>query len=144
VKSRADILVHDDAFLLGIARYAPSKAHRPVLQFALAALIADRTIERVVDQQEFHRRFLCGKRLLRARLHHHAVHALRSAGRHWLRRTLDFHQAHAAISRNREALVIAETRDHNIVFVRHVDQQATRLGFDLLTVDGDFDVIAHC
>ena len=33
-----------------------AEAHRQVLQLALAALVADRAVERMVDQQEFHRR----------------------------------------------------------------------------------------
>ena len=39
-----------------------AEAERQVLQLALAALVADRAVERMVDQQEFHRRLLRGDR----------------------------------------------------------------------------------
>ncbi len=51
---RADIFVFDRALVLGIARSIDAIAHRLILQVAFAALIADRAIERMVDQQEFH------------------------------------------------------------------------------------------
>ena len=40
-----------------IARTAHAERHRLILQIALAALIADRAIERMIDQQEFHHAF---------------------------------------------------------------------------------------
>src|SRR5205807_3427594 len=60
---RAQIFVLDRALVLGEARGVDAIAHRLVLQIALAALVADRTIQRVVDQQKFHHAF--------ARLLHH-------------------------------------------------------------------------
>src|SRR3546814_7062567 len=39
---------------------AAAIGHRLILQIALAALIADRAIERMVDQQEFHHAFARG------------------------------------------------------------------------------------
>src|SRR5690606_19243062 len=48
---RTEVLVLHDALLLGIARYAPAEAEREILQLALAALVADRAVERMVDQQ---------------------------------------------------------------------------------------------
>ena len=47
-----------DALALVVARDVAPEAHRQVLQLALAALIADRAVERVVDEQELHRRAL--------------------------------------------------------------------------------------
>ena len=86
--------------------------HRLVLQIALTALIADRAIERMVDQQEFHHAFA-------GVLHHLAVGAdfLAVGGgqcatclRFW-RPRLHFDQAHAAIAGDRQPLMIAEPRD---------------------------------
>ena len=51
---RADIFVLDRALVLAVARGVDAIGHRLILQVALAALIADRAIERMVDQQEFH------------------------------------------------------------------------------------------
>ncbi len=54
---RTDILVFDGALVFLIARGVDAEGHRLVLQVAFAALVADRAIERVVDQQEFHYAF---------------------------------------------------------------------------------------
>ncbi len=84
---------------------------RLVLQVALAALIADRAIERVVDQQEFHHAFARG-------LDHRAVGAdvliigggQRARCLRLGRPRLHLDQAHAAIARDAEALMVTETR----------------------------------
>ena len=51
---RAEILVAHRALVLVIAAAVEAIGHRLVLQIALAALVADRAIERMVDQQELH------------------------------------------------------------------------------------------
>ena len=43
-----------DALALVVARDVAAEAHRQVLQLALPALIADRAVERVIDEQELH------------------------------------------------------------------------------------------
>ena len=43
-----------DALALGEARDVAAEAHRQILQLALPALIADRAVERMIDEQEFH------------------------------------------------------------------------------------------
>src|SRR5690606_14841774 len=96
---RADVLVLDDALALREPRDVAADAHGEVLQLALAALVADRAVERVVDQQELHRRPLRGKRLGRARVDLHALGHGRGAGRQRLRRLFDLDEAHAAVRR---------------------------------------------
>src|SRR6202030_798044 len=54
---RAQIFVLDRALVFGEAAGIDAIAHRLILQVALATLIADRTIQGVVDQQEFHHAF---------------------------------------------------------------------------------------
>ena len=54
---RADILVLDRALVLAEARAVDAIGHRLVLQVALAALVADRAVERMIDQQELHHAF---------------------------------------------------------------------------------------
>ena len=109
---RAEILVLHRALVLGIARVVHAVAHRLVLQVALAALVADRAIQRMVDQQEFHH---AAARLAHHRavgVHHHAVGDRIGAGGDRLRRRLlDLDQAHAAIAGDRQALVVAEARN---------------------------------
>src|SRR5436309_540580 len=51
---RPEILVLDRALVLLEAAAIEAIGHRLVLQVALAALIADRAVERVVDEQELH------------------------------------------------------------------------------------------
>ena len=51
---RAKVLVLDHALALGEAGNGTAVTHRQVLQLALAALVANRAVQRVVDQQEFH------------------------------------------------------------------------------------------
>src|SRR5690606_7180047 len=51
---RPEVLVGHDAFALGEAADRAAITHGQILQLALAALIADRAIQRVVDQQELH------------------------------------------------------------------------------------------
>ena len=51
---RPDVLVFDRALVLGVARGVDAVGHGLVLQVALAALVADRAIERMVDEQELH------------------------------------------------------------------------------------------
>ena len=58
---RPEVLVLDHALALGEARDVAAVAHREILQLALPALIADRAIERMIDEQEFHGRALRGR-----------------------------------------------------------------------------------
>ena len=71
---RADVLVLHHALLVVVARDVTAEAHRQVLQFALAALVADGAVERVIDKQELHRRFLRANGARRLREDLHAFH----------------------------------------------------------------------
>ena len=100
---RADVLAEDDALFLVVARGAAAVADREILQLAFAALVADRAVERVVDEQELHHRLLRLDRLVALGAHDHAVGHRRGAGRHRLGHLLDVHEAHAAVGRDRSA-----------------------------------------
>ena len=80
----------------GEAAFARAVAEHHVLQFALAALVAHRAIERMIGQQEFERAFARLRDLRRIGVHHHAFGHRQRAGRQQLRHLLHFHQAHAA------------------------------------------------
>ncbi len=54
---RSDVLVFHRALVLGEAGRVDAVGHRLVLQVAFAALVADRAVERMVDEQEFHHAF---------------------------------------------------------------------------------------
>src|SRR5262249_47402578 len=118
---RTEILVLDGAFVLLEAAGVDAIRHGLVLQVAFAPLVADRAVERMIDQQELHHPL--------ARLAHHrragldlrrlalrtrpAVAHPPGAGCDRLGRARELHQAHAAIARDRETLVEAKTTDFN-------------------------------
>ena len=86
-------------------------SHRLVLQIAFAALVADRAIQRMVDQQEFHHAvagFLDG---LGIGLDDHPVADRHRAGRDRLRRAFHFHKAHPAVAGNGQPFVVTEARN---------------------------------
>ena len=136
---RAEVLVKDDALGLVVARGRAAVADRQILQLALAALVADRAVERVIDQQEFHHRLLRLPRLGRDRAHDHAVGDRRGAGRHRLGRLLDLDQAHAAVGRDRQLLVVAEVRHVDVERIRGLHDHAALGHRDLLAVDFELD-----
>ena len=84
------------ALRVGEAALARAPAHRDVLERALAALVADRAVERVVDEQELDDRVLRLLDPVGLRVDDHAVADRGRAGGLQLRHPLDLHQAHAA------------------------------------------------
>ena len=52
--SGPELFSEDDSLFFRVARIAAAVADREVLQLAFAALVADRAVERVVDEQELH------------------------------------------------------------------------------------------
>jgi len=134
---RAEVLVHHDALLFRVARAARAVAHRQVLQLAFAALVADRAVERVVDEQELHHPLLRLHGQLGVRPHLHAVGDRRRAGRQRLGRLLDLHQAHAAVGRDGQLLVVAEVRDVGAGNRGSIHHRAAVGNLDLLAVDFD-------
>ena len=105
------------------ARAPAAPAEGDVLQRALAALVAHRAVERVVDEQELDDRLL---RLLDAvglGVDDHAVLDRRRAAGLQLRDALDLDQAHAArADRGAELGLVAEDRDLDVAVLGGVDQ----------------------
>ena len=133
---RAELLVGDRALLFLVARGVMAIGHRLVLQVALAALVADRAVERMVDQQELHHALARLLHQRRVGLDHHVVGDRHGAAGDRLRRLLLLHQAHAAVAGDRQALVIAEARDllaRHLAGLQHGDAGRH---FDLDPVDG--------
>ena len=94
-------------------RLARAVGQRLVLQRALAALVADRAVERVVGQQELEHAVLGLLHLLRGGVDDHALAGLDEAGRlqRGAPRALHLDQAHAAHADGLHARVVAEARD---------------------------------
>ena len=55
---RPEVLVLHHALALVETRRVAAEAHGEILQLALAALVADRAVERMIDEQELHGRLL--------------------------------------------------------------------------------------
>src|SRR6185295_7095498 len=143
---RAQIFVLDRALVLGEAAGVDAVAHRLVLQVALAALVADRAVQRMVDQQELHHAF--------ARLLHHrraggdfrrlalgtgtAVAYAPGAACDRLRAALHLDEAHPAIAGDRQPLVVAEARDFGARGLARLQQRVLRGHIDLFAVDDEF------
>ena len=116
---RPEIFVLDGTLVVGEAAGVEAIGHGLILQIAFAALVADRAIERVIDQQELehaltrllHRRRVGDDGRRRAVAAGPEIVDAHGAGGHRLRHAGDLDQAHAAIAGDRQALVIAETRD---------------------------------
>src|SRR5213076_1142808 len=79
-----------------VARGGTTFLEREILQLALACLVTDGTIERMIDEQQLEHAHAAAFRLRRLRAHHHALRHLRGAGDLELRGLLDVHEAHAA------------------------------------------------
>jgi hypothetical protein len=142
---RADVLVFDRALVLVIAAGVDAVGHRLVLQVAFAALVADRAVERMVDQQEFHhafaglahhRRLGVDDRRLAVRARAAIAHAPGAAGDR-LRRAFQLDQAHPAIAGDRQPLVEAEARNLRARRFRRLQQRELRRNVDFGAVDDD-------
>src|SRR5262249_8679979 len=137
------VFVLDRALVLVEAAGIDAIGHGLVLQVAFPALVADRAIQRVIDQQELHHPF--------ARLAHHrrlgadrrrlavwsrpaVAHAPR-AGSDRLGRALELDQAHAAIAGDREPFMEAEARDFRARGLAGLEQRVLRRNVDFLAVD---------
>jgi hypothetical protein len=93
----------------------PAVAHRLVLQGALAALVADRAVQRVVDEQQLHHTLLrlVGDRRRELGLDDHAVGDGRRAGGERLGLAFHLDQALPARSDRLQQGVVAEPRDRD-------------------------------
>jgi hypothetical protein len=123
------------------ARDAVAPAERDVLQRALAALVADRAVERVVDQQELDDRVLGLLDPRGLRVDDHAVLDGRRAGRLQLRDALDLDEAHATrADRLAELGLVTEDGDLDVAVLRGVDEHHVLGRGHLAAVDRERDL----
>ena len=131
---RPDILVEHDTFFFFVTRCAGAVAHSQILQLALAALVADRAIQRMVDQQKLHHALLRFDGLVVLGVHHHALCHGRGAGRHWFGRLLHINQTHAAVGSYRQFFVITKMRNIGAGFFSRMHDGAAFAHVHLLAV----------
>ena len=142
---RAEIFVLDGALVLMEAAGIDAVSHRLILQIALAALVADRAIQRMIDQKEFHHAFARLAHHRRAReqgfwravLVRHQILDAHGAGRLRLRYAGNLDEAHAAIAGNRQPLVEAEARNFRTTGLAGLEQRVLWRDVDLSAVDGE-------
>ena len=136
---RTHIFLGDGALVFLEAAAAPAIGDRLVLQVAFATLVADRAVERVVDEQELHHPF--------ARLLHHfglgedfliVGGRQRAAGLRLGRSGLHLDQAHAAIAGDGQALMVAEAGDFLPRQLAGLQDGRARRHFEFYAVDFDF------
>ncbi len=138
---RPQVLGQHHALFFLVARGAGAVADRHVLQHAFAALVADRAIQGVVDQEEFHHAVLRLHGLGGIGQHFHAFGDRRGAGGQRLGRFFHLHQTHAAVGGDGELLVVAEMRDGNARLVRRLDDGVAAFSRHLFAVYFDIDHI---
>ena len=107
-------------------RFGGAVGERHVLQFALAARIAHRTIQRMVAQQQFQHRLARLLDLVAVGGDDHALADHRRARGLQLGHLLDLHQAHAASALQREVGVIAERRHFDAHGLARLNEQRPR------------------
>ena len=112
---------------------AVAKHH--VLQFALAALVADWAIERVIRQEKFEHAFAGLLDLRRIRANDHAFCGSESASRLQLGHFFHFNEAHAARGLQRKARVIAERRNFRRDLLGGFDDQLAGRNLKFAVVD---------
>ena len=131
----AQILVaHRSLVFLETAAVEPV-GHRLVLQIALPALIADRAIERMIDQQHFHDAVARLDRGRRLGVDDVAFGDRHRAGGYRLWRFLDLDQAHPAVAGDHQPFVVAEMRDLDAGLLARLQDRRPRRDLDLLPVD---------
>ncbi len=127
---------------LGLDEAAAARAPAvgDVLERALAALVADRAVERVVDEQELDHRVLRVLHAVGLRVDDHAVLDGRRARSLELRHSLDLDQAHAAgADRVAELGLVTEERHLDVAALDRVDQPLVLRRAHLAAVDAERD-----
>jgi hypothetical protein len=106
-----------------------------VLEDALTRLVADGTVDGVVEEDELEDRLAGALDALARGLDLHAVHHLRVARGHGLWRLVRVDEAHAAVRGDGEAGVIAEGRDLASEYFGRLELGRPRLLRDFTRVD---------
>ncbi len=137
-----DILDRHNPFLFLIARRRGTVTDRQILQLALSALVTNRTIERMIDQQKLHHRLLRLDSLFTLGANDHALRYGRGARWHGLGHFFHIHQAHTATRSNAELLVIAKMGDIGASLVSGMHDHAAFNNVHFFAVEFDFNHVS--
>ena len=133
---RAHVFFFHRALMLVVAADARAIGHRLILQIALAGLVADRAIERVVDKQEFHHPVARLFYHWRVGEHFHFIGRRQRTRRLRLRRPrLHFHQTHAAVAGDFQPIMVTKPWNLHPRAITHLDDGFTRVEFNFVSVD---------
>src|SRR5262249_10077216 len=116
------VLLH---FLLAKPRIVEPEVQIKILQVALAGLVADRTIEWMVSQQELQHRAPAILRLGVLGAYHHSFRHRCVAGDLKFGKLLHVYQADAAVARDRECWMIAVARNEDTQFLSRLDDRGS-------------------
>ena len=123
-------------------RFGGAVGERHVLQFAFAAGIAHRAIQRMVAEQQLDHRLARLAHFIAVGGDDHALGDHRRAGGLKLGHLLDLHDAHAAGALQREPGVVAKRGDFDAYALAGFDQQRPSGGRDFLSIDSE-SYISH-
>jgi hypothetical protein len=101
--------------------------------------LSDRAIQRVINQQKFHHRFLATGGNLGLGKNLHPLGHRCCTGRQWLRHFLHLDHAHATVGRDRQFLVVTKTRHGDPEFIGHLDYHGTLACLAGLAIDFNID-----
>ena len=116
---RTEVLVFNGSLVFSVSALVVAIDDADVLEIALSSLVADRTVERVVGQQELHHTSSGVAGHFRLSDDLHAVGYLTCAGCHGLGGAGDLDQTHSAVAGHFQALVVAESRNDNAALARN-------------------------
>ncbi len=125
---------------LGEFRLGSTVGERHVLQFAFAARVADRAIQRMVAKQQFDHGLARLTYLIAVGRDDHAFGHARSAGGLKLRHLLYFYDAHTASALQREPGIVAKRGHLDARAFAGLDQQRARGSRDLFSIDSECDI----
>jgi hypothetical protein len=121
----------------------PADLHVIVLQAALAGLVADGAVERVVDQVQLQRGLLGALGGLGVGLDVQALAHGQAAGDHGLGRAGHLDDAEAAVARVAEGRVVAVVRDLDARVLGGLDDELALGGLALRPVQLELDLFRH-
>ena len=136
---RANVLVEHNAFLFFVTGGAAAVSHRQILQLAFTALVANRAVQRMVDEQKLHHRLLRLDCFVRLGANHHALGHRGGTSGHGFGGLFHFHQTHAAIGSDAELLVITKMRDESTGFFSGMHHRAAFSHFHFFAIEFDFN-----